>query len=133
MWHSRTAHFDFDMPIGLLPGWLPSSPATARPRCPRRVDRPTRGLCQAAAVLSLLCACFPVPADEFSTLWREAERSAGIPILVPGDRQLPVSSGPIEFDPVSPRDRAAAAAYLRLYRQELSKYPAAFLARVNVE
>jgi hypothetical protein len=101
--------------------------------CMPRAVRSIRWRQQAASTALLLWACLAGAADDFSSLWREAELSIGIPILVPGDRQLPVFCECIEFDPLSPGDRPAAAAYLRLYRQEFSKYPAAFLARVNVE
>ena len=84
-------------------------------------------------ILLLLACALPASADDLSARWREAELALGIPILLPADRQLPNGSGCATFDPLRPADHAAAAAYLKLYVQEFSKYPKNFLRRVGVE
>lgn len=100
----------------------------------RRPQITANACCRHARFLLLLLACaVPASADELSARWREAERAIGIPILLPADRQLPNGSGCADFDRLQPADHAAAAAYLKLYVEEFSKYPKSLLRRVGVE
>jgi len=100
----------------------------------QRSEIAANGCWRRARFLLLLLACaVPASADELSVRWREAERAIGIPILLPADRQLPNKTGCSNFDPLQPADRPAAAAYLKLYAEEFSKYPKSLLRRVGVE
>ncbi len=72
--------------------------------------------------------------DAISLLWREAERTIGVPILLPSSPQLPVSSqGDVSFRPLGRGESSSTENYLRLYREEFSKYPRSFTRAVNLE
>ena len=73
-------------------------------------------------------------ADGVGALWRRAEETVGIQIVLPSTMQLPVSSqGSVSFRPLGRGESASTAAYLRLYIEEFSKYPRSLTRAVNLE
>lgn len=72
--------------------------------------------------------------DAISLLWREAEKSVGVPILLPSTPELPVfSQGDVNFRPLGRGESSSTETYLRLYIDEFSKYPPSFTRAVNLE
>jgi hypothetical protein len=72
--------------------------------------------------------------DAVSLLWREAEKSVGVPILLPSTPELPVfSQGGVNFRPLGRGESSSTETYLRLYIDEFSKYPRSFTRAVNLE
>jgi hypothetical protein len=72
--------------------------------------------------------------DAISLLWREAEKSVGVPILLPSTPELPVfSQGGVNFRPLGRGESSSTETYLRLYIDEFSKYPRSFTRAVNLE
>jgi len=69
-----------------------------------------------------------------SLLWREAEKSVGVPILLPSTPELPVfSQGSVKFRPLGRGESSSTETYLRLYVDEFSKYPHSLTRAVNLE
>jgi hypothetical protein len=72
--------------------------------------------------------------DAISLLWREAEKTVGVPILLPSTRTLPVfSQDGVNFRPLGRGESSSTETYLRLYIDEFSKYPYSFTRAVNLE
>jgi hypothetical protein len=72
--------------------------------------------------------------DAISFLWREAERTVGVPIVLPSTPELPVfSQGSVNFRPLGRGESSSTETYLRLFIDEFSKYPHSFTRAVNLE
>lgn len=99
--------------------------------------RDSAGLSVHAALLSLMFqggeAAGETP-DAISNLWREAEQTIGVAILLPSTPRLPVfSQSSIGFRPLGRSESSSTQVYLRLYIDEFSKYPRALTTGVNLE
>ena len=95
-----------------------------------------RAVCRACCAGILLLAAGIVLAGESekSALWREAEKTLGVQVLLPATSVLPaLSRSDIAFTPLGPAESNAAVEYLRLYIEEFSKYPRSLLRSVNLE
>jgi hypothetical protein len=92
-----------------------------------------RKLCLGALLLALHAAA-AADESEKSALWRKAEKTLGIRVLLPSTgslHDLPVQG--VTFTPIGPAESADAAYTLRLFIEEFSKYPPSLLRRVNLE
>lgn len=72
--------------------------------------------------------------DAVTALWRDAEKTIGVPVLLPSSPNLPdLYQGGIRFRPLGRGESSSTGTYLRLYIEEFSKYPRSFTRAVNLE
>ena len=71
---------------------------------------------------------------EKSALWRQAERTIGVRVILPSTSDLPdMNMSGVEFMPLSASETGAVTSSLRLFIEEFSKYPRSLLRGVNLE